>query len=191
MRTMTAATTAMALLAAGQGMAQTVTGDVARAELFPPEGIRVEMFAVPPLKSTELKLIGQVAAGYPYYAAVAVAPSEELLKSEATSLAGNYHSVVAASVAALAECNAKRKGGQPCAIAATVVPKDWTDRPLTLSKEATVAMDKDYGRHGPRALAISLGSGAWGMGKGDRAGEAALSGCAAKGPTDCTLVVQD
>ena len=187
---------AMAMAAAGPGMAQTVTaqtvtGREAKAELFPPEGVQVEMFAVPPLKPQEPKLIGQVAAGYPYYAAVAVAPSEALLKSEATSLAGNYHSVAAASTAALAACNAKRKGGKPCAIAATVKPKDWTDRPLQLSSEATAAMQKDYGRRGKRALAISAGSGAWGLGKGSAAAKDALSGCAAKGSGDCTVVVQD
>ena len=182
-------------VAGGQVPAQTsgqpLTGSVAKAELFPAEDIRVEMLPVPPLKPEELKLIGQVAAGYPYYAAVAVAPSEELLKSEATSLAGNYHSPQAAAAAALAECNAKRKGGRSCEIAAYVKPKAWQDRPFMLSKEATTAMDEDYGRRGPRALAVSLASGAWAVGKGKGAGEAALAACAGKGAGDCVVVVQD
>ena len=178
-------------LSLGTASAQTLSGSQAKGALFSPEGIVVELRSVPPLKPEEIKLIGQIAAEQSYYAAAAVAPSEELLKSEATFLAGNYHSLEAAETAVLAVCNAKRKGGVPCQIAVTVKPKNWTQRGFQLSKEATAAMAKDYGRSGSRALAISAGSGAFGMGKGDRAQDAALAGCAAGGATDCTIVVQD
>jgi len=182
---------AIALLGAGAGMAEPLDSRTAKAQLFSTRGVSVEMLPVTGMTDDNAALLRQVAEGYAYYAAVAVAPDEELLKSEATMLVANQHSTEAAAKIALDRCNKARKRGRACEIAALVRPAKWEPRGFTLSVEATVAMGKEYGRRGSRALAISPSTGAWAIGQGDAAQRLAISACAAKGGNDCQIAVAD
>lgn len=182
---------ALFLAAAGAATAEPVTGKEAQKMLFSPSGAEVEMIAHDFLTPENAALLEQVAAGYAYYAAVAVAPDDELLKSEATMLVANHHSAEAASAAALAGCNAARQSETPCEVVALVRPKKWKAQPLQLSVEATQALKSDYGRKGPRAMAISPSAGYFGLGQGEGAAEAALDACRAKGADDCVIAVEN
>ncbi len=172
-------------------MADVLTGKAAKKALFADSDVAVEVTKHSFLVDEQPQIVGSVASQQPYYGAIAVSPDEGLM-SEATLAAANYHSVEAASLAALAGCDAVRKGAVPCVIVALVRPKGWEARPLQLSADATVAFRKDYGGKGA-ALAVSAGTGTWGMSKGTNASEAALAACAAKlvGPNDCTVIVVD
>jgi len=181
----------MGLLGAGAVMAEPLDSRTAKAQLFSARGATVEMLPVTGMTDENAALLRQVAESYAYYAAVAVAPDEELLKSEATMLVANQHSTEAASKIALDRCNKVRKGGRACEIAALVRPAKWEPRGFTLSVEATVAMGKEYGRRGTRALAISPSTGAWAVGQGDTAQRVAINACAAKGGNDCIIAVAD
>lgn len=176
---------------AGAAMAQPLDGKTARTQLFPARGAQVEIRPVQGVSAEEAALLQKVARDYDYYAAVAVAPDEDLLKSEATMLVANQHSTEAAEKIALGRCNKVRKGGRKCAVVAVVRPARYQPRALTLSLEATRAMGRDYGNSGPRALAVSPSSGAWAVGKGAMAQRTAMNACAAKGGRDCQIVVAD
>ena len=172
-------------------MADVLTGKAAKKALFTDSEVAVEVTKHSFLVDQQPQIVGSVASQQPYYGAIAVSPDEGLM-SEATLAAANYHSVEAASVAALAGCDAVRKGAAPCVIVALVRPKGWEARPIQLSADATVAFRKDYDGKGA-ALAVSAGTGTWGMAKGENASAAALAACSAKltGPTDCTVIVMD
>lgn len=178
-------------MVAGPGLAQVVSGKDALKMVFNPKGAEVAMLPVSGLSPENAALLQQVVKDYAYYAAVAIAPDEELLKSEATMLVANHHSAEAASAAALAGCNKARKGGRPCELVAVVRPKGWSPRPLQLSVEGTVALKNDYGRKGERAMATSAQTGFFALANGAGAAEAALKSCAAKGAKDCAVVVAD
>jgi hypothetical protein len=171
--------------------AEAVDGKAAKKALFPATGASVQVMKQAFLSDDQAKILGAVAGEQPYYGAIAVSPDEGLM-SEATIAAANYHSVEAASAAAAAGCDAARKGAAPCVIVALVRPKGWEARPLQLSADATAAFRKDYEGKGA-ALAVSAGTGAWGMAKGKGAAEAAVAACAAKltGANDCAVVVAD
>lgn len=177
---------------AGMAAAEPVDGKTARALAFKPKGVEVTLLPLEGLSEQDVKALTLAAEQQPYYAAVALAPSEGLM-STATVAAANYHDVASAGAAALAACNAARKGGTPCVIAAEVRPRGWEPRALSLSADATVGLRKDYGRaRGEKALAISPATGKWAVGKGAGAEAAALATCAAHpGATDCTVVVAD
>jgi hypothetical protein len=178
-------------LSAGMAQAQPVSQKDAQAQMFSTKGVSIQMTKLDFLSPENAALLQQIAEGYAYYAAIAIAPGEELLKSEATMLVANHHTSEAAAAAALASCNKARKQGPDCVIAALVRPSGWQARPLQLSIEATVALSKDYGRSGPRAMAISPVTGFFGLGQGGAAQAAAVAACAAKGASDCTVVVAD
>ena len=95
-------------------------------------------------------------------------------------------------MAALAGCDAARKGNAPCVIVALVRPKGWEARPIQMSADATEAFRKNYGGRGA-ALAVSASTGTWGMAKGDNAAVAAIAACAAKltDVKDCSVIVAD
>ncbi len=122
----------------------------------------------------------------PYYAAMAIAPQEGL-QATTTSLAANYHDEENARAAALAACNSSRRGGPDCVVVLVIRPEGWVPgRPLQLSSEATASLRGDY-RQLPRrgrALAISAGTGQWGIG---RSREEAIAAC---GAADCRVVVE-
>ncbi len=113
---------------------------------------------------------------------------------DATVAAANQHSVEAASVAARAACDAKRKGARPCEVVALIRPAGWEQRAMQLSSGATAAfLDEYVPVQRDKAFAISLATGGWGIGKGRNAAEKAVEDCATKDPkpTDCALAAQD
>jgi hypothetical protein len=180
------------VLAMGQiASADVLNGKAAKKVLFSGDGVAVEVLKQPFLVDNQAEIVGTAASQQPYYGAIAASPDEGLL-SEATIAAANYHSVEAASVAALAACDGARKGKTACVIVALVRPEGWEPRPLQLSVEATSAFRKDYGGKGG-ALAVSASTGASGMAKGDDAAARAIAACASKlaGINDCSVVVAD
>ena len=180
---------ALVFCCAQAGNADVVTGKVAKKALFAGNAVAVQVMKQSFLVDNQAEILGSVAGQQPYYGAIAVSPKEGLM-SEATVAAANYHSVEAASVAALAGCDAVRKGDAPCVIVASIRPKGWEARSIQMSADATAAFRKDYGGKGA-ALAVSAATGTWGMAKGENAGEAAVAACAAKlvAANDCTVLI--
>ena len=176
---------------AGMAFAQTIDGRAAKKALFAKDEIGVQVMKQSFLVDNQAEILASVATQQPYYGAIAVSPDEGLM-SEATIAAANYHNIEAASVAALAGCDAARKGEAACIIVALVRPKGWEARSIQLSSDATTAFGKDYGGKGS-ALAVSASTGAWAMAKGSDAGAAAVAACAAKmtAPDDCTVIIAD
>ncbi len=184
------------VLAMGLGLAQAaeaevITGKSAKKALFSGDDIAVQVMKQSFLTDEQAQILGSVATQQPYYAAIAVSPDEGLM-SEATLAAANYHSVEAASAAALAGCDAVRKGAAACVIVAVVRPKGWEARPVQLSAEATAAFRKDYAGKGA-AMAVSTLTGAWGIADGDTAADVAKAACTAKltDQNDCAVVIVD
>ncbi|MDN5788231.1 5-aminolevulic acid synthase [Pseudorhodobacter sp.] len=177
--------------AASAAFADPVSGKEAAKMLFSPKGSELLMYKVEGLSEDSARLLQQVAKDYAYYAAVAIAPEEELLKSEATILVANHNSVEAASAAALAGCNKARTKGTECVVAAVVRPAKWKAQPLQLSVEGTVAFKADYGKSGERAMAASASTGFFALASGPGAAAAAIAACNAKGATDCETVIAD
>ncbi len=176
---------------AGGASAEVLTGKAAKKALFSGKDVAVQVIKQPFLVDNQAEILGSVAVQQPYYGAIAVSPNEGLM-SEATVAAANYHSVEAASVAALAGCDAARKGKDACVIVALVRPKGWEARPIQMSADATAAFRKDYGGKGA-ALAVSATTGTWGMAKGANAADAAIAACAAKmtDANDCTVIIDN
>jgi hypothetical protein len=180
----------LGMLATG-ALAEPTPSAEARKAVYPAKtALAIVMRPHPKLAEDQAGLLSQVAAGQPYYGAIAFSPDEGIMV-EATVAAVNHHSVEAAEAAALGDCNAKRKGKEPCAVAVVLRPDGWEARPLQLSQSATEALRKDYGRSGRRALAVSAATGAFGIGAGEGAAEVAVAACAKAGATDCTVVVAD
>lgn len=178
---------AVAALLAGNGFALAqgvVTGDAAAGGLYEPQAAEVEM-TDGLLPKDQSKVLKMVARDQLYYAAIAISPDEGLM-SEATVAAANYHSVEAASVAALAECNAKKTGAALCAIAAIVRPEGWQAGSVQLSSDATAGFRSAYDAG---AMAISAATGSWGIGADEAA---AVAACTDRNPdaTDCAVVIK-
>jgi surface antigen len=184
---------ASAILAcvAQTAFAQVQDGAAAKKALFAADDLGVQVMKQSFLVDNQPEILASVATQQPYYGAIAVSPAEGLM-SEATIAAANYHTVEAASVAALAGCDAARKGDVPCVIVALIRPKGWEARPIQLSADATAAFRKDYSGKGG-ALAASASTGTWAMAKGNDAQTAAVAACAAKltGENDCTVIIAD
>lgn len=176
---------------AGASLAEPVSGKDAAKMVFSPKGAEVEMLPVAGLSSESTALLQQVVKDYAYYAAVAIAPDEDILKSEATMLVANHHSAEAAAAAALAGCDKARQGGASCVVAAIVRPKNWQARALQLSVEGTVALKNDYGKRGERAMATSPQTGFFALAQGPGAQEVAIKACNDKGANDCAVSVAD
>ncbi len=186
------------LLASGfafAAQADVVSGKVAKKLLYTAKGAVVEILPAAGLAKDEAKMLTLVGTDQPYYGAIAISPDEGLM-SEATVAAANYHDTNAASAAALAECNAKKKeGAGDCVVAALIRPKGWKDKSaqkdagLQLSADATAGFKNYDAKTG--ALAISVATGGWGLGAGAGAAEAAIAACLVKAPTaeDCAVVV--
>ncbi|MDT8855893.1 5-aminolevulic acid synthase [Paracoccaceae bacterium Fryx2] len=180
----------LVLLAAGAASAGPIDGKGAQAMLFEAKGAEVRMIAQPFLTEADAKILAVVGAQQPYYGAIAVSPEDGLM-FDATVAAANHHSTEAASAAALAGCDAKRKGAARCVVVALIRPAGWVARPLQLSSDATEGFRKAYKGSGPRAMAVSLSTGLWGIASGPDAPAAALAACAAKGAKadDCALAI--
>lgn len=171
---------------AGAAWAAPLDGKAAKKALFAPMKAEVEIMPAAGLPKDQATILKSVGAAQLYYGAIAVSPEMGLM-FETTVAAANYHDVAAASVAALAGCNAAKAGKKDCVVAAVIRPKGWQDRGVSLSSDATAAFKAEYQTAGS-ALAVSAGSGAWGIG-GDAAG--AIAACVARNPaaTDCTVVI--
>lgn len=172
--------------------AQPMTGEAVAPMLFAATGAEVELLPAPFLPADQAELLKTVGATQPYYGAIAVSPDEGIMV-EATVGAANHHSTDAASVAARAACDAKRKGKTPCAVVALIRPAGWSQRPFQLSSSATADFAEYAKVRRDKAFAVSPSTGAWGMAKGRDAATKAVADCAGKdvAPADCVLVLQD
>lgn len=176
--------------AASPMLAEPVAGKAAKKLLFAPLKAEVEILPEAGLPEDQALILQSVGATQPYYGAIAIAPDEGLM-SDATVAAANFHDVAAASVAALAECDAKKKTETACVIAALIRPEGWKEQGFGLSSDATAAF-KDYDMKAG-ALAVSPSTGAFGMAAGEGAAEKAVANCSAKNDkaVDCALAVQN
>lgn len=167
-------------------IAQPMDGKTAKKALFAPVKAEVEILPDAGLPKDQATILKSVGAAQLYYGAIAISLQKGLM-SETTVAAANYHDVAAASVAALAGCNAAIPGIKDCVVAALIRPKGWKDKGLSLSSDATAGFKADYQVVGS-ALAISAGSGAWGIGAD---GDAAIAACVARNTeaTDCAVVI--
>ncbi len=176
-------------VAGSVAQAETITGKAAKKLLFTAKGAEVEILPAAGLAKDQAKVLELVGKDQPYYGAIAISPEEGLM-SEATVAAANYHDTGAASAAALADCNVKKKkGAADCVVAALIRPKGWKDKGFQLSADATAGFKTYDAKTG--ALAISKSTGAWGIGAGGGAAEAAVAACLVKAPKaeDCTVVI--
>ena len=171
---------------AGAALAQPVDGKAAKKALFAPVKAEVEIMPAADLPRDQASILKSVGAAQLYYGAIAISPEKGLM-FETTVAAANFHDVNAASVAALAGCNAAKPGKKDCVVAALIRPKGWKDKGLSLSSDATAGFKAEYQITGS-ALAISAGSGAWGIGA-DAGG--AIAACEARNPAakDCAVVI--
>jgi len=173
--------------------AETVNSKQARALVYSPKKVEVELIERDFLSETDRAILNQVAGQQPYYAAIAASPSEGLM-SQSLLAATQFHDVENAQAKALEGCDAARDAAsEPCVIVAMVRPKGWEPRALQLSVEATTTLRKEYRKlKAPKALAIAPSTGKWVIADGDGAAEAALAECIAKtGATDCSVAVAD
>ena len=175
-----------AVVFAPLAMAEPMDGKAAKKALFAPMKAEVEIMADAGLLKDQAIILKSVGAGQLYYGAIAISPEKGLM-FETTVAAANYHEVAAASAAALAGCNAVKPGKKDCVVAALIRPKGWTDKGLSLSSDATAGFKADYQVSGS-ALAISAGSGAWGIAPD---ADGAIAACAARNPAakDCAVVI--
>lgn len=186
---------AMVAMLATAAPAQDLTGAEVEPLLYPATGSAVEIVPQPFLPADQAQMLQTVGAAQAYYGAIAVSPDEGMMV-EATVAAANHHSTEAASIAALAGCDAKRKGAAPCVIVALIRPAGWQARAFQLSSGATAGFLDNYaGTRRARAFAISPATGHWGMGKGGDAAAKAVKDCVAKAAGapvgDCAVVVAD
>lgn len=178
--------TLVAIGLAGTAAAEPVTGKAAKKMLFAPLKAEVQILPAAGLPRDQAAILQSVGAAQLYYGAIAISPEKGLM-SETTVAAANYHDVAAAAVAALAGCNAAKPGKKDCVVAAVIRPKGWKDKGLSLSSAATAGFKADYPATGA-ALAISAGSGAWGIGA-DAA--EAIAACVRRNlaAPDCAVVI--
>lgn len=184
---------ALSLVAtAAPAYAETLDAAAARDQLYRADRVEVLRYDMRGLSEQEVATITALAQTQKYYAAMAFAPDAGIM-AEPTVLASNYHSPEAAREAAMRDCNARRDGGTPCALAIEVRPAGFEPRDLTLSADATTAFDDDYRRaRGTRAFAISAASGQWGIGRGDSAADDAIAACRGDSDvSDCSVVIAD
>lgn len=177
----------------GVATAQTVDSKAARKALFSERGRSVTVANLDWITPDVRKATEQYAAGFAYFGAMALSPGDPAETGSAVTVQ-NYHSLEAAERAALDGCNARRTTGKPCVIVASIAPRGYKPRNLTLSLGATRALKKEFRKLSePRAFAISPSTGAFGWARGDgaRALSQCNSGAQKKGVTDCAIVVFD
>lgn len=191
MRNSLVAALVLVLAGAGVAMAEPISGKAAKKALLSPKGAEVTVVASAGLPEDQAKILAQVAGDQPFYGAIAISPDEGLM-SEATFAAVNYHNTEAASVAAIAECNAKKTGAADCVVAALITPKGWAAGGFQLSRDATLAFRSAYAKKGG-ALAVSNLTGVFGLAEGAAASDAAIAACTAKSAkaTDCAVVIAE
>lgn len=185
-----------AVTLAGPALAEPLSGQAALGALFDPGSRQVVLSSrLDPREQAMVRLMvplmeRQLGRSLDYYGAIAMSPDEGF-QSEASQSALNHHSVAAAERAARAACDANRKpGSRRCIVAARIVPRGYAARAVTLSSNATRALQERYApAAGPKAMAISPSTGAFGVG----APQAALGTCQAGAGSagDCSIVVRD
>lgn len=170
---------------AGAGWAEPVTAKAAKKALFAPVKAEVVVLSEANLPADMVKTLEIGLAGQAYYGAMAMSPEDGLL-TDTTVIATNYHNTQAAGVAALADCNARKKGKAPCIVAALIQPKGWKDRGFQLSSDATAAVKTELKKG--MMMAVSQSTGAWAVGADD---PAAVAACAAKNDKakDCAVAI--
>ena len=178
--------------------AQVIDGGAARKLMFPLSGY--EILYAEGLSESNKRILQmvvpmmaeQLRQPVRYYGAIAWSPDDGLAH-ESVQAAMDYHSPEAAGAAARAACDKLRSGKAktPCQVAASMVPKRYRARPLTLSLDATAGFDRQYlTMKGHKALAISPTTGAWGLGDNDAAAVAACRR-SESGGKDCAVVIRD
>lgn len=182
----------LAALLAGAAMAEPVSYRDGKKQLYSARAKAVDVQILrPELFPDKLdKAIAKVLREQKYYAAAAFSPSKGPM-DKALTLAVNYHSVEDASAAAIAGCNGRiGADDDKCVVGAVGVPKGYKGRrDFQLNMDATAAFTGEYRKmKAPRAMAISLSTGQWGIGAG---ANAALAACAANGAEDCNVVAAD
>lgn len=187
---------AVFIMAAGSAAAEPVSGRDAGRLLFDAGQSRVIVSSRLDERGQEMVRLmvplmeQQLGRKLDYYGAIAMSPDEGF-QSEASQSALNYHGVAAADAAALSACNANRRSGtRGCILAARILPAGYEERSLTLSTNATRALRDTYARaRAPKALAASVSTGAFAVGRPDEA----LAACqrSARGAGDCAIVVRD
>jgi hypothetical protein len=188
-------------LLAGPLAAQTVDGRTAQRQLFQTRGMDVALG--PTLTAEERQIVtfmveeaDRTRQSFRFYGTIAYAPAEGLT-AQSVQGAFNFHSVAASDRAALAACNAVRKGGPACVVAANILPNGYQPGRVQLSYDATNAFRSTYRRiRGEKAFAVSQESGAWKMAEGQGAILTALALCnrdarAMRGANDCSVVIAD
>lgn len=154
----------------------------ARGLVYDPVAIEWEVIPHESLSPADQATINQISQiqPQPYFAAMAIDP-EGGLATERTQLAANYHDEENARAAALAAC------GEGCIVVLVIRPAGWEPgRALQLSAQATEGLENEYRalRRRARVMAISPGTGQWGVGED---ADAAIAACAA---ADCRPVVE-
>ena len=173
------------MLVAGAAGADPVTGKAAAKMLFSPKAVQVVINSAAGLPKDMAGALKTVLASQPAYGAAAISPDEGLM-SEATIFVGNYHDAASAGLAAVKQCDAKRKGKTACVVAATVLPKGWKAQPVQLSGDATAGFLASYPKAGG-AVATSASTGGWAI---DADPKTALADCAKKSKAkDCAVVI--
>ena len=194
----------LASTGAAQAQSLPVDGKTAKSMLFSPKGTDFRIVDHIYLSEADRRTLAYLpsimkAEKVPmkYYGAIAIAPSAGLAARETTLFAMGYHDIENARRAALAGCNAARKGGKPCAIVAEVYPKGWEPRALQLNQDATRGFRKYRRGRKEKAFAISPATGEWAFAKGQGAEARALADCnalaarKADGKADCRIVIRD
>lgn len=193
MRLTTTLALAAALLAT-PAMAQVMDSKTAKGQLFSGKGYGLQISSAlskgdqATIKALIPLMAEQLRTPIRYYSAIAYNPEDGLV-SESLQAAMNYHSTDAAAQAAVRACEGAKASRTPCRVAAQIVPKGYKQRPFTMSQTATLGFASTYLREkGPKSLAMSATTGAWGIGAGDAA---AIAKCAEDGARDCQVRIRD
>ncbi|MCI2398703.1 hypothetical protein [Aliiroseovarius subalbicans] len=192
----------------GAAMAEPMDGAAAKKVLFSPKGLSVQALDVSGLsgqmqaqiaaivaQASKRKVLKQYElAGYSYYGALAV-PTDQALTIESLVFAAQLHSPEAAQTAAVDSC-ATQTGSQACKAILLLLPKKFKPRALTLNAATTQLFRDSWTKgDGPRVLAISTGTLASALAKGEGSAAAALERCNAraseKGQPDCVVAIAE
>ncbi|MCG6903987.1 MAG: hypothetical protein LJE68_15030 [Rhodobacter sp.] len=199
------------MLVAGAAAGDPVDGATAKKMLFPVRGADVVMQPDSGLDDAQsatmaaiLKQMKAEGLGN-YYGAAVVSPTfftrmaadpGQAALSGLLQITEKMHSPdIAASVAMSACTKARKSGDAPCVVAAHILPRKWQPQEVSLSVNATQAFKAYRKGSGPKALAISAGSPAYAVARGEGATQAALQSCnaaaAEAGAPDCKIVIAD
>lgn len=175
----------LALTLVGAAAAEPISAKAAKKALFAPGKAEVVIMPEANLPQDQAQTLELVGAQQGYYGAIAMSPDDGLM-FDATVIAANYHDTGAASRAALADCNAKKKGKTDCVVAALIRPKGWKEKGFQLSSDATAGFKTDFKKDS--VMAVSELTGAWAIGADDAT---AVAACAAKNAkaSDCVVAV--